>query len=129
MTIRYTTLASPTLRAAYDEAMGKMRRQFTLTPAGKPIIPDEVTLWGSITGSGLDGLPGWDHRCVIISVVYLLVRCLLGCLMVLTRHQVSKMPSFWCSGARTWSCAARLVSVAVRKYPQAARLWSPVLAS
>jgi integrase len=43
MTIRYTTLASPTLRAAYDEAMGKMRRQFTLTPAGKPIIPDKVT--------------------------------------------------------------------------------------
>jgi putative transposase len=27
---------------------------------------------------------------VIISVVYLLVRCLLGCLMMLTRHQVSK---------------------------------------
>jgi hypothetical protein len=27
---------------------------------------------------------------VIISVVYLLVRCLLGCLMVLTRHRVSK---------------------------------------
>ena len=27
---------------------------------------------------------------MIISVVYLLVRCLLGCLMVLTRHQVSK---------------------------------------
>jgi putative transposase len=27
---------------------------------------------------------------VIISVVYLLVRCLLGCLMVRTRHQVSK---------------------------------------
>jgi putative transposase len=27
---------------------------------------------------------------VIISVVYLLVRCLPGCLMVLTRHQVSK---------------------------------------
>ena len=42
MTIRYATLASPTLRAAYDEAMGKMRRQFTLTPAGKPIIPDKV---------------------------------------------------------------------------------------
>jgi hypothetical protein len=33
MTIRYATLASPTLRAACDEAMGKMRRQFTLTPA------------------------------------------------------------------------------------------------
>jgi len=42
MTIRYATLASPTLRAAYDEAMGKMRRQFTLTPVGKPIIPDKV---------------------------------------------------------------------------------------
>jgi putative transposase len=27
---------------------------------------------------------------VIISVFYLLVRCLLGCLMVLTWHQVSK---------------------------------------
>jgi integrase len=43
MTIRYATLASPTLRAAYDEAMGKMRRQFTLTPVGKPIIPDKVS--------------------------------------------------------------------------------------
>jgi integrase len=43
MTIRYATLASPTLRHAYDEAMGKMRRQFTLTPAGKPIIPDKVS--------------------------------------------------------------------------------------
>jgi integrase len=43
MTIRYATLASPTLRNAYDEAMGKMRRQFTLTPAGKPIIPDKVS--------------------------------------------------------------------------------------
>lgn len=27
---------------------------------------------------------------MIISVFYLLVHCLLGCLMVLTRHQVSK---------------------------------------
>ena len=27
---------------------------------------------------------------MIISVFYLLVRCLLGCLMVLTRHRVSK---------------------------------------
>lgn len=42
MTLRYATLASPTLRTAYDEAMGKMRRQFTLTPAGKPIVPDKV---------------------------------------------------------------------------------------
>lgn len=43
MTIRYATLASSTLRTAYDEAMGKMRRQFTLTPVGKPIIPDKVS--------------------------------------------------------------------------------------
>lgn len=43
MTICYATLASPTLRAAYDEAMGKMRRQFTLTPAGRPIIPGKVS--------------------------------------------------------------------------------------
>jgi hypothetical protein len=42
MTIRYATLASPTLRAAYDEATGRMRRQSTLTPVGKPILPDKV---------------------------------------------------------------------------------------
>jgi hypothetical protein len=42
MTLRYATLASPTLRAAYGEAMGKMRRPFTLTPVGKPILPDKV---------------------------------------------------------------------------------------
>ena len=42
MTIRYATLASPTLRGAYDEAMGKMRRQLTLTPVGRPIVPDKV---------------------------------------------------------------------------------------
>ena len=39
---RYATPASPTLRTAYDDAMGKMRRQFTLTPVGKPILPDKV---------------------------------------------------------------------------------------
>jgi len=49
-----------------------------------------VTLWGSITGSGLGGQPGWDHRWVIVPVVYLLVRRLLGCLMVLARRGVSK---------------------------------------
>ena len=42
MTLRYVTLASPTLRTAYETAMGKMRRQFTLTPAGRPIVPDKV---------------------------------------------------------------------------------------
>jgi len=48
------------------------------------------TVWGSITGSGVERLADWDHRLVIISAVYLVVRCLLGCLMMLTRHQVSK---------------------------------------
>jgi integrase len=43
MTLRYATLASPTLRSAYDTAMGKMRRQFTLTPTGRPIVPDKIT--------------------------------------------------------------------------------------
>src|SRR6266496_3582436 len=43
MTLRYATLASPTLRSAYDTAMGRMRRQFTLTPAGRPVVPDKVT--------------------------------------------------------------------------------------
>lgn len=42
MTIRYATLASPTLRSAYDQAIGTMRRQLTLTPVGRPIVPDKV---------------------------------------------------------------------------------------
>ena len=42
MTVRYATLASPTLRTAYDDAVGKMRRQLTLTPVGRPIVPDKV---------------------------------------------------------------------------------------
>jgi site-specific recombinase XerD len=43
MTIRYATLASPTLRDAYDQAMGIMRRQLTLTPVGRPIVPDKIS--------------------------------------------------------------------------------------
>lgn len=43
MTLRYATLASPTLRNAYDDSIGKLRRQLTLTPVGRPIIPDKVT--------------------------------------------------------------------------------------
>jgi putative transposase len=35
-------------------------------------------------------LAGCNHRRVIISVVYLLVRCLLGCLTVLTRRRLAK---------------------------------------
>lgn len=43
MTLRYATLASPTLRAGYDAAVGKIRR--TLLPmvqAGRPVVPDKV---------------------------------------------------------------------------------------
>lgn len=42
MTLRYATLASPTLRAAYDEAMGKIRRHLPVASAGRPAAPDRV---------------------------------------------------------------------------------------
>ena len=62
------------------------------------VTPDRVNsrnryrrrVWGSITGSRLGGLAGWDHRWMIISVVYLLVCCLRGCLTALSRAQASK---------------------------------------
>ena len=42
MTLRYAALASPTLRAAYDTAMGKVRRTLPLVPAGRPEVPAKV---------------------------------------------------------------------------------------
>jgi integrase len=42
MTLRYATLASPTLRAAYDEAIGKARRRLPLIVAGRPAVPAKV---------------------------------------------------------------------------------------
>jgi len=42
MTLRYATLASPTLRAAYETAMGRMRPRLPIAPIGKPIVPDRV---------------------------------------------------------------------------------------
>ncbi len=42
MTIRYATLASPALRTAYDQAVGPIKTQLTLTPVGRPIVPDKV---------------------------------------------------------------------------------------
>ena len=42
MTMRYASLAAPTIRAAYEEAMDKARTRLTLTPVGKPIVPDRV---------------------------------------------------------------------------------------
>jgi integrase len=42
MTLRYATLASPTLRTAYDQAIGKVRRSLPIAPAGRPIVPAKV---------------------------------------------------------------------------------------
>jgi len=42
MTLRYAVLASPTLRAAYDEAMGKVRKLIPVAPAGRPQVPAKV---------------------------------------------------------------------------------------
>jgi hypothetical protein len=44
MTLRYASLASPTVRAAYDQAMGKARSRLTLpiAPVGQVIVPDRV---------------------------------------------------------------------------------------
>ena len=66
-------------------ALLSVTRRFTI-----PVICCRLHPGFSITGSGPGGLAGWDHRGLIISALYLLVRCLLGCLMVLTRRQVSK---------------------------------------
>ncbi len=42
MTLRYATLASPTLRNAYETAMGRMRPRLPIAPVGKPLVPDRV---------------------------------------------------------------------------------------
>lgn len=42
MTIRYARLASPTLKAAYDQAAGKIARRIPLAPPGRPAVPDRV---------------------------------------------------------------------------------------
>jgi len=42
MTLRYATLASPTLRAAYDTAMGKMRPRMPLAPPSQAQVPDHL---------------------------------------------------------------------------------------
>jgi site-specific recombinase XerD len=42
MTLRYATLASPTLRAAYDQAMTKARPRLPLVAAGYPAPPSKV---------------------------------------------------------------------------------------
>lgn len=42
MILRYATLASPTLRAAYDTAMIKMRPRMPLAPPSQAQVPDHV---------------------------------------------------------------------------------------
>jgi hypothetical protein len=42
MTIRYARLASPTLRTAYDQAIGKMRRLLPIAPTSPAVVPDRV---------------------------------------------------------------------------------------
>jgi integrase len=42
MTIRYARLSSPTLRAAYDQAVGKVAPRIPVAPVGLPAIPDRV---------------------------------------------------------------------------------------
>ncbi len=42
MTLRYATLASPILRAAYDQAIGKVRRLIPVAPAGRPAVPAKI---------------------------------------------------------------------------------------
>jgi hypothetical protein len=42
MTIRYARLASPTLKAAYDEAAGRISRRLPIAPPGRPPTPDRV---------------------------------------------------------------------------------------
>lgn len=44
MTLRYASLASPTVRVAYDQAMSKARSRLTLpiAPVGQAIVPDRV---------------------------------------------------------------------------------------
>ena len=42
MTLRYATLSSPTMRRAYEEAMGKLRPRIPLAAAGHPAMGDKV---------------------------------------------------------------------------------------
>ena len=42
MTLRYATLASPALHAAYETAMGRMRPRLPIAPVGKPLVPDRI---------------------------------------------------------------------------------------
>ena len=42
MTLRYATLASPALRAAYDEAIGKARPRLPIIVNDRPVLPSKI---------------------------------------------------------------------------------------
>lgn len=42
MTLRYATLSSPTMRRAYEEAMGKLRPRIPVAALGRPAMGDKV---------------------------------------------------------------------------------------
>lgn len=42
MTLRYATLSSPTMRRAYEEAMGKLRPRIPVAPLSRPAMGDKV---------------------------------------------------------------------------------------
>jgi hypothetical protein len=42
MTLRYVSLSSPTLRQAYDQAVGKLRRTLPIVPVGHTFVPERV---------------------------------------------------------------------------------------
>ena len=46
MTLRYATLASPTLKTAYEVAMGKVRPRIPVATMGRVAIPDQVEWLG-----------------------------------------------------------------------------------
>ena len=66
----------------------------------------------------------WDHRRVIFSVLYLLARCLLGCLMVIARHEMSKDAELLV--LRHQNAVLRRQAGRVRYHP-ADRLWLSAL--
>ncbi len=43
MTVRYARLASPTLRAAYDDAVGKVAKRIPVAAVGRPAVPDRLS--------------------------------------------------------------------------------------
>ena len=66
----------------------------------------------------------WDHRRVIFSVLCLLARCLLGCLMVIARHEMSKDAELLV--LRHQNAVLRRQTGRVRYHP-ADRLWLSAL--